>query len=95
MAVRGYDDRQGTHQVRRDPQERASLLARLANTIGIAVLDVSDTAVDDLERIGARGTAKVMTLDYRRRESPLRGVPSGAGAENATADHDYIELLVR
>lgn len=78
-----------------DSEERTSFVARLTDAPDVRVLDVSDTAVDHPERVGARGTPKVVALDERHGQTTLRRIPCCTRSEDAATDHGQVEVRLR
>ena len=52
-------------QVRSDSQQDIAFLARFADPVNIAMLQVSDTAMDDFKRVSGSSMREISTLQER------------------------------
>ena len=76
--------------MRRDPQQRAALTAGLSHTPDVAVLDVANATVDDLEGIGGRCVGEIASLDDGNRKATTDGIPRETDPEDSASDNDYV-----
>ena len=81
-------------QVRRQRRQRQlALVQRLPDQPELELLEVAQPAVEHLRR-AARGARREVTgLDERDLQPAGRGVERGAGADDAAADDDDVELF--
>jgi hypothetical protein len=77
------------------PKQNRSLATRLANARNVAVLEVPDPAVHDLEGVRRRGASEIPTFYQRHGEAAQRRVARGSDAEDSAADNQNVELLIR
>ena len=90
----GHDQRQRAHEVRRQRDHQLALEQRLAHEPEVEVLQVAQAAVDELAR-AARGARGVVGALEQRHAVAARGrVERDAGARDAAADDDDVELLL-
>jgi 2-polyprenyl-3-methyl-5-hydroxy-6-metoxy-1,4-benzoquinol methylase len=89
------DERQGTDQVGRDPAENGPFAQGLEDQAPMVVLQVSETAMDEATRARAGAGREVVLLDQHRAKSPQGRIAKNAGAGDAAADHQEIELPCR
>ena len=92
-AERGDHERQRRHDVRRQLHEQRALQQRLAHQAEVEVLEVAQTAVDQLRR-AARGAGGEVRLLHERHAVPARrGVQGNPRAGDAAAHHDEVEFV--
>src|SRR2546423_3559143 len=89
--INGPDELQGPNEMWRETKQSPPLVARLEDQVQIAVLQVSQAAVDEPRRPARRSAGKVVFLHQGDLESAQRGVPSDAATGDSTADHEEIE----
>ena len=90
VTVRGHDDRQGANQMGSDFQEGGPFAARFPYANHVAMLEVSDAAVDHFQMIRGGGVGKILLLQESHLEPPAGRIPCRAGAEDPPADDDQI-----
>ena len=66
----------------------------LVDETDVAVLEVPQTAVDELGALRRGPAGEVVTLDERGAQAPCRGVERDAGSGDPAADDEHVELLV-
>src|SRR5947208_19822 len=91
--VHGEDELLGLHEVRGEPPQAATLANPFENEPHLAVLEIAESAVDELRGATRRPRGEVRVLDERRREAPHGGVARDARAVDAAADHEEVERL--
>ena len=89
----GHDHRQRPHQVRRERGVDLALEQRLADEPEVEVLQVAQAAVDELARARRGAGGVVRLLHQGDRVAARGGVQRHAGAGDAAADHEHVELL--
>ena len=89
----GHDHRQRPHQVRGERGVDLALEQRLADEPEVEVLQVAQTAVDELARARGGAGRVVGLLDQRHRVAARGGVERHARARDAAADHEHVERL--
>ena len=84
------------HQMRRDLlEQQAALVQRLAHEADVEMLEVAQTAVDQLARAARRAGGEVALLDQSHGQAAARRVQGDAAAGHAAADHEDVERLRR
>ncbi len=90
------EERDRLDEVGRDPRQQQSALAeRLAHEAEVELLEVAQAAVDQLAGAAGGARGEVARLDQRHRQAAGGGVERSRGADDAAADHDDLEGLVR
>ena len=89
----GHDHRQRAHEVRGERGVDLALEQRLADEAEVEVLQVAQAAVDELARARRGAGGVVGLLDQRDRVAARGGVERDAGAGDAAADDEHVELL--
>jgi hypothetical protein len=59
----------------------------------MAMLEITNAAVNEPRRPAGRSTREVVSLDERRRETAHRGIARDPGAGDAAAHDEDVELL--
>ena len=84
-------ERDPASQVRRDPLKAGPLVGRLTYLVETRVLQIANTAVQQLRRRGRRRAAEIRALDERNVEAALGGVVRQTGARDPPADDCQVE----
>jgi hypothetical protein len=88
---RGHDEPERLDQVRREVDVDLALEQRFAHEAEVEVLQVAQTAVDELARPRRRAGRVVVALHERDAIAAGRGVEGDAGARDPAADHEHVE----
>jgi hypothetical protein len=89
-----YQERHRPYQVRRQPaREQPALVQRLRDQPELELLQVPQTAVDELRRPAGGTGREVPSLDEGHGKPSRRGVERGAHAGDAAADDQHVEAL--
>jgi hypothetical protein len=78
--------------VRGDPEQCASLAARLEYEMQMPMLEITNAAVNEPRRPAGRSAREVVSLDERRLETAHRSVTGDAGSGDAAPDDEDVEL---
>ena len=92
--VHGEEQAQRLHEVRGGADEVFALAQGFADEAELAVLEVAEAAVDEAGGAGRRAGAEVVALDEEGLVAGELGFAGDAGAVDAAADDDDVELLV-
>ncbi len=68
---------------------------RLVHEPNVALLQVAQSAVDELRALRRRARREVVALDECRTQAPAGRVEGSAGSGDAATDHQHVELLRR
>ena len=82
------------HEVGRVVEQALALGQVLVDEEELLLLQVAQAAVDELRRLRRRARREVVALDEGRAQAARGGVEGHAGAGDAAADHEDVELLV-
>ena len=82
----------GVGEVRGDLAQAGALAGGLAHQRDVALLQVAHAAVDQLRAPARRAGGEVDRLEERHRQAAQCGVARDAGARDAAADDDEIEI---
>jgi hypothetical protein len=74
--------------------QQSALGQRLVHQMQLELLQIAQTAVDQLAGPAGGAGGEVTGLDQGHLEAPGRGVDRSAGTGDATTDHQDVELLV-
>src|SRR5262245_60588851 len=85
------DETQRANRIRRDPRKRAPFVDRLARARQVERLQIPEAAVDGPEMVERRAAAKVVPLDQRDRQAPLRRIVGDRQPVNAATDDEDVE----
>ena len=88
----GDEERRRVDQVRRQLHHQLALQQRLADQPEVEVLQVAQAAVDHLRGAAGRALRIVPALEQSDRVAARGGVEGDAGAGDAAADHDDLEV---
>ena len=89
------EERHGPHQVRRDHvEQQAALAQRLVDEAELHLLEVAQTAVDQLARAARGAGGEIARLQQRDRQAAAGGVERAARPRRAAADDDDVERLL-
>jgi hypothetical protein len=81
--------------VRRDPGEHELALAqRLPDQPEVQLLEVPQSAVEQLARAGRRAAGEVPRLDQAGAQTARRGVEGSARARDAPAHHEHVQVAL-
>src|SRR6185437_11284696 len=72
--------------------QQCPLSERLADQAEVELLEVAQTAVDELARPRRCTRAEVPRLDQADRQTARRRVERGPGAHDPAADHEHLEF---
>ena len=78
--------------MRRVVPQPLALVQRLVDEPDLALLQVAQAAVDELRRLRRRARGEVVALDQRGAQTAGGGVERGAGAGDAAADDQHVEV---
>ena len=92
VAQARHQKRRRIDEMRRQLDHELALEQRLADQPEVEVLEVSKTSMDHLRRAARGARRPVGALDDRHRVAARGGVERHAGAGDAAADHDDVEL---
>jgi hypothetical protein len=92
-AVVRHHEAQRPHDVRRRLQQHLALGQRLAHERELVVLEVAQTAVDQLGRRGRGVGSEVVLLAQHHRQAAAGEIAGDAGAVDATADDEHVTAL--
>ena len=87
-------ERQHAHEVRRGLAQDLALGERFVDEPDFLLLQVADAAVHELRRLRRRARREVALVDERDAQAARRGVERDAGAGDAAADDEHVEVLV-
>ena len=90
-----HDKVQRSHDMRRGIQEDLALHESLADQREVEVLQVPQSAVNQLGAGGGRMGRKVVLLTQQNRQPPPGGIPRDARAVDPAADNQKIVALTR
>ena len=94
--VQRVEERHRPDQVRRQPgQQQAALLEGLLDQREVEHLQVAQAAVHELAAAAAGAAGQVALLDQAGAQPAGHGVEGHAGADDAAADHQHVELARR
>ena len=94
-AVAGEDrdhERQHPHQVGGVAAQPLALGQRLVDEGDLALLEVAEAAVDQLGALRRRARGEVAAFDERGAQAPAGGVEGHAGAGDAAAHDQHVEV---
>ena len=94
LAEHGQEKGEELHEVRRIGEEALTLGEGFVDELDVALLQVTEPAVNELGRLGRRARGEVVAFDERHLETTRRGIERDAGAGDATADDNEVEGLV-
>ncbi len=92
---RGHHQRQRAHQMRGERHHQLALQQRLAHEPEVEVLQIAQAAVDELARAAGGPRGVVGALEQRDAVAARGRVEGHAGAGDAAADDDDVELVLR
>lgn len=88
------EERARLHEVRRDPaQQRFAFDRGLPREGDVALREVAQPAVDELRAVAARAAREIARLDECDRQAAGNGVERDAGAGDAAADDEHVDLV--
>ena len=90
-AVDRHEHRRRLGQVRRDPPQHFAFGRRLAHERDLALLEITQAAVDQLRRPAARAGGEVAGVDETDGETAQRRLARDTGPGDAAADHQEVE----
>jgi len=85
----------GDREVRRDLAQRPPLGRGLEDEPDLTLLEVAQAAVDQLGRAARGARGEISALDECGAQSAHRSIARDAGAGDATADHEHLDLGAR
>ncbi len=94
LAEQGDEERKRTDEMRRVLQQALAFGQRLVHQAEIALLKVTQAAVDQLGGPGRRPGREVVRFDQGGAQAPGGGVEGDAATGDPPADHDDVEALV-
>ena len=94
LGEHGDHERQDANEVGCVPEQSVPFVQGLVDETDVAVLEVPQTAVDELGALRRGPAGEVVTLDERGAQAPCHGVERDAGARDPAADDEHVELLV-
>src|SRR4029079_1337940 len=81
------------YQMRREPEQGATLGARLEDQVDVGMLEGSHAAMNQPGRPARRAPRKIGFVHQRHDESARRGLVGNSAPRNAAADHEEIEMM--
>jgi len=87
------EERQHAYEVGRVAQGPLTLVQGVVHESDVALLQVSEAAVDELGRLRRRPAREVVALDERDPQAPRGGVERDPAAGDPAADDEEVELL--
>ena len=76
----------------REPQQSASLRARLEHEVQVSVLEISHATMNQPRRAARRSAGEVAFLDERNRETTQSRIARDRAASDTAPDHEQVEL---
>ena len=87
--------REGTDQVGRDAEQNAALVRCLEHEVEVAVLEVTEPAMDQTRRVRGRGCPEVAPIDQCGPDAAQCRIARDPGARDAPADNQQVHRFVR
>jgi hypothetical protein len=94
VGIDRVDELHGTDEVRREAAEPFPLASRLEDEPDLALLQVAQTAVDQLRRPARRSRGEVGLLHHGHLEAAERSIARDTGTVDAAPDDQEVETLV-
>ena len=95
LVVERDDEAQRPNEVRRVLQQAPPLVQRLIDEPEIAMLEIAQTAMDQLRRFTAGAGSEVALVDQGDAKAAQDGVERHAGAGDAAAQDEQVEGSIR
>lgn len=92
-AVERYDELEWSNQMRRDAQKRFPFAQVHTYEAKIKHLEITQAAMDQPRRSGGCAAAEIPFFKQGNSQTAKRSVTRDAGADDAAADDNHIELL--
>ena len=89
----GQHEAQGPHDVRREAPDHLALEQGLAHEAELVVLEIAQSAVDQLGRLGRRAAREIVTLEEDDRGAAAGRIARDTAPVDAAADDGEIESL--
>ncbi len=94
LGEHGDHERQDVDEVRGVLQQALTFVQCLVDESDVTVLEVPQTAVDELGALRRGPAGEVVALDERGAQPPCRGVERDSGARDPATDHEHVERFV-
>ena len=93
LTIQRHQTRQRLDEPRKGAREPATFRDRFAKTSDVEALQIAQATVNDAQRIAARSTAKVRTLEQQDPQAALGRLQCEAHPMNTAADNGQVEPL--
>ena len=95
MSIKRDKNWQGSYKVGGDSEERAPFTDRFTHSFQVGMLQVPQTAMDDLVAVGGCSISKVALIHQGHGEAPERCFPGHTGPVNPASNNNEIKFLSR